>query len=453
MLAGGLLFLVAAVRLPSALDDDEQPVAAGGLCVGVPCRANDDPRPTRGYEAPSLAVDQADPKHQVVTAANLVGGRCGWHTTFDGGLSWEDGVFEIPPEFDPSCTLDSAGLLPIGNVGIGANGTSVYAVMSSERLAELPPDAEGRPRSPGEGVLLFTSADGGRTFRPGREIVPGGGPEQAYVRPALTVAPGPSGADRLLLSVWGCAPGRCTQGFFTQSTDGGATFAPLVLVTPPPGGNSPSQPAIAADGTIYMTYIRRFDGGGSELLVTRSGDDGQTWDASIIETQDQIGLRYDTAKIAVDPQRGSLYMVFVDNRDRRPQVFFRRSRDQGRTWERVVRLHKGLGGRSYSPAMAVAPDGRIDVVFYHQLRRDIDDVHATFSTDGGTTFSADEKLNDQPIDRKLGYRNEIGDYWLPAVASTASEAFFAWTDTREGTPVTNSQDIFTRRVARGAPAP
>jgi hypothetical protein len=202
---------------------------------------------------------------------------------------------------------------------------------------------------------------------------------------------------------------------------------------------------------VYMTYLRRFDGGVSELLVARSGDDGRTWDASVIDNQDQIGLRYDTAKIAVDPKGRSLYLVFTDNRDRQPQVFFRRSLDQGQTWDRVVRLNTGAGGRSYSPVMSVSPDGRIDIVFYRQLRRDVDDVHATFSVDGGKTFAPSEKLNDEPIDRKLGYRNEVGDYWLPAVASTTSEAFYAWADTRDGTPVTNSQDILMRRIAR-APA-
>ena len=452
MVAGGLLVLVAAVRLPAALDDgDDEAVVSGEPCVGAPCRANDDRRPTRGYEAPSIAVDQADPNHQVLTSVNLVGGRCGWHATFDGGVTWQDGVFDVPAEFNPSCNLDSAGLLPLGNVGFGADGNSVYAVMSSARLADLPPDAEGRPQSPGEGVLLFASSDGGRTFQPGREIVPGGGPQEAFVRPALSVVTG-KGPDQLLLSVWGCSPGRCTKGYFTRSADAGATFAPLALVTPDPGGNSPSQPVMAPDGTIYMTYMRRFDGGVSELLVTRSTDEGRTWTNSVVDNQDQIGLRYDTAKIAVDPAGTSLYMVFTDNRDRQPQVFFRRSGDQGGTWDRVVRLNATGGGRSYSPAMSVAPDGRIDVIFYRQLRRDIDDVHATFSTDGGKTFAEPVKLNDKPIDRKLGYRNEIGDYWLPAVSSTASGTFFAWTDTKEGTPITNSQDIFVRRLDRTASA-
>ena len=452
MVGGGLLLLVAAVLLPRALDDDaEETVASTELCVGVPCKASDDDRPTRGYEAPSIAVDQLDPEHQVVTDVNLVGGRCGWHTTFDGGLTWQDGTFDIPAEFDSSCNLDSAGLLPLGNVGMGADGKTVYAVMSSERQGEQPPDAEGRRRPLGEGVLLFSSTDGGRTFQPGREVVPGPGGDQAFVRPAITVVPGAGGPDKILLSMWGCGGNRCTQGFFSRSDDGGATFMPPTLVTPPPGGNSPSQPTVAPDGTVYMTYLRRFDGGVSELLVARSGDDGRTWDASVIDNQDQIGLRYDTAKIAVDPKGRSLYLVFTDNRDRQPQVFFRRSLDQGQTWDRVVRLNTGAGGRSYSPAMSVSPDGRIDVVFYRQLRRDVDDVHATFSVDGGKTFAPSEKLNDEPIDRKLGYRNEVGDYWLPAVASTTSEAFFAWADTRDGTPITNSQDILMRRMAR-APA-
>lgn len=446
MAVGGLLMMATALRLPSELGDDEEQAAPASteLCVGRPCRANDDPRPVRGYEAPSIVVDQLDPMHQVVADVNLVGNICGWHVTFDGGMTWVDGEFTIPPEF-ARCSLNSNGFLSLGNVALGTDG-NVYAVLSSVRVT---PDAaaDGAP-APGESVLLVTSTDGGRSFGPAREIVPNSEPRRAFVRPALSVSPGPGGVDRLLVSVWGCAGGRCEQGFFARSDDGGATFGAPVLVTPPPGGNSPSPPVIAADGSIYMTYLRRYSDNQAELLVARSGDDGRSFDAGVVDKQNNLGLRYDAAKIAVDPTRGWVYMVFSDTREGPSRVFFRRSKNQGRSWERVVRLQTTKGGRSYSPNMSVAPDGRVDVVFYRRGPDEVDDVHATFSTDGGSTFAPDEKLNDVPIDRKIGYWNEVGEFYVPAVASTASSAVFAWSDTRDGTPITNTQEILTRRVDR-----
>ena len=443
MVAGGLLLVAAAARLPGELRDGEPSAPTGPLCVGQPCRANGDPRPVRGYEAPSIVVDQADPAHQVVVDANVVENACTWHTTFDGGLSWQDGEFEIPPPFT-RCELNSNGFLAVGNAAMGS-GQTIYVVLSSARQV-----AEGEP-AVGESVLLATSADGGRTFSPAREILPGPPRPRAYVRPAVSAALRPDGADRLLVSVWGCGDGRCEQGFFLRSDDGGASFGPPVLVTPDPGGNSPSQPVMAADGSIYMTFLRRYEDRTAELLVARSGDDGRSFDSGVIDKQNNLGGRYESAVIRVDPTRGWIYLVYSDTRAGPSRVYFRRSKDQARSWEPVVRLHTSGGGRSYGPALEVAPDGRIDVVFYRRGPDRADDVHATWSTDGGSTFAEDEKLTDRSIDRTIGYADEIGGFYNPAVASSAATAFYAWSDTRNGTPVTNSQETFTRRVDRRAP--
>lgn len=447
MMAGGVLLVAAAVRLPSELRTDEAaaPVSTE-LCVGRPCRANDDPRPVRGYEAPSIAVDQQDPLHQVVADVNLVGTRCSWHVTFDGGKTWADNEFTIPPEF-AKCKLDSNGFINIGNVVMGGGG-NLYVALSSPRIgAPAPRAADEGDEDIGESVLLASSTDGGRTFGPAREIL-AGRPDRSFVRPALSVAPGPDGGDRLFLTVWGCNDGRCTEGHLLRSEDAGATFSEPLLFTPDPGGNSPSQPVVAADGSVYVTFLRRYPNSEAELLVARSGDDGQRFDSGVIDKQNNLGLRYEPAKIAVDPTRGWIYLVFTDTRDGPSRVFFRRSKDQGRTWERVVRLHTTGGGRSYSPSFSVAPNGRIDVVFYRRGAGEKDDVHATYSTDGGSTFAKDEAINDVPIDRKIGYWNEVGEFYAPTVASTAASAHFAWSDTRDGTPVTNTQEIFTRRIDR-----
>lgn len=445
LLGGGLVVVVAAFQLATALtDDDEGPSAqaptSSELCVGAPCRTNADPGTARGYEVPSIAVDPDDPDHQVVGQMNLVGGYCGWSVTFDGGKTWEDHEFDVPAEFS-RCRLDNAGFLPMGNVAMGASGDTVYGVLTGSRSKDA-----------GDGILLVSSTDGGRTFGTAREILPGGGRQLSYAHAQMVVSTTPEGVDRILISAWGCAPGRCTKGYFLRSDDGGQTFTTPALVTPDPGGNSPSPPALAADGTVFMTFVRRYDGGDSELLVARSKDNGTTWESGVIDKQAAIGVQYDSAKIVVDPKRSFLYMVYADERDGRPEVFFRRSQDGGDTWERSVRLKTSPGGNSFSPAIAVAPDGRIEVIFYRGERKDLDDVHATYSTDGGATFATDVKLNDKTIDREIGYWNEVGDDSLPAVAATNAGAFFAWSDSRNGTESTNTQEILTKRVERPAAA-
>lgn len=124
MVVGLVVVAVAALRLiggdGNTLAVAPPPADLASCDVGG-CKANADLRPVRGYAVPSIAVDPGDAEHLVVTDVNLVGGRCGWHVTFDGGRTWEDGLFELPPGYK-NCQLDSAGFLSAGNVARGPSG-------------------------------------------------------------------------------------------------------------------------------------------------------------------------------------------------------------------------------------------------------------------------------------------------------------------------------------------
>lgn len=452
MVAGLALTTLSGLRLRSELwpppGGATTPPSASD-CTNQGCRANDDPRPARGYEVPAVAVGPADPDHMVVTDINLVGGHCGWHVTFDGGREWTDGVFELPPGFR-QCRLDSGGFLPLGNVAVGPSGT-IYTVLASARV-----DEQGRPTE-GESVLLARSGDGGRSFSPATVAVPGGPPTDSWLRPALTAAPGPSGSDRLLISFWGCRPpsgaqpGICDRALFAQSRDAGATFSEPVVVNDDPAGFSPSGPAVGADGSVYVLFLRRFNDGIADVLLARSVDDGASFSVTAVDRQPRVGLTYDSAKLEVAPDGRTLYTVFSDNRTGDPDVYFRRSTDGGRTWDQAVRLNRDPAGSSYLPWLSVAPGGRIDVVFYQRRVEDTDDVQWTYSTDGGETFARDLQINEDSIDRQVGYWFEVGDSYPPRVASSEEAAYVVWSDsaagTAAGTAATDTQDTFLRRMA------
>ncbi len=421
---------------------DEGPLA---LCDVGGCRANGDVRPARGYEVPSVVVDPDDPAHVVVADVNLVGGVCGWHVSFDGGETWEDGVFELPAGFK-NCQLDSAGFLSAGNVARGPSG-DLYYVLSSARV-----DQAKRPLE-GESVLVARSRDGGRTFDPATVAVPGGSSEVNYLRPSIGVVAGPGGADRVLLSFWECDQQGCPRAHFVQSLDAGATYSSPVLVSQAPGGNSPSVPVVDADGTVHVTFLRRDSATDTvELALARSDDGGASFTNSAIDRQPSIGRTYDAAELAVSPDGRSLHTVFSDNRQGRPDVFLRSSLDGGDTWSQAVLLNDLSGGGAFLPNLSVGPQGRIDVVFYQQSRENVNDVIWTYSTDGGVRFSRGLQLNDGSIDREVGYTAEVGDSYGPDVASAPGAAFVVWSDSRLGTGLTDTQDSVLRR-AEVRPAP
>jgi|GEM_PF-2637727 len=463
MLVGALLVAVSAVRarsndgsstVSSSDESGGRALVGTGQCGASPCPANGDGAAVRGYEVPSVAVDAKDANHIVVTDNNFVGGRCAWHASFDGGRAWQDGVFK-PPTGYTDCGLDSGGFVAAGNVAIGPSGT-VYFVFASA----------GGVGGEKESIVVATSADGGRTFAPAKVAVQRRPTDPSFRRPSLSVAAGAEGKDRVLLSFWGCPQqGQreiCNKALFASSPDGGQSFSPFVESSPPPGGNSPSQAVVGADGAIYVLFLRRNPPRDTDVVLGRSADGGGTFTATTVGPipKADLGGRYDSAKLVLGP-KGELYTVYSHKASGSFEVAFRRSLDNGTTWSDELRLNKSQSGSYFSPNVSVAPNGRIDVIFYQRSREDVvparqpagevgvaDTVLWTSSTDGGKSFGLDRRINfaDKGIDRRLGYWEEVGDWYIPGVASSDGAGFFVWSDTRRGDKANDNQDTFLRRV-------
>ena len=442
MIGGGVLLVLAAVRLFAGGDSEkgtaDEQAAVASPCAFPACRAAATMALARGFEGPSVEVDPRDPKHVVVTDANMTSAHCTFHVTFDGGRAWTDGVFEVPPGYT-GCHINrwSGGHVPTGPSGVafGPSGT-IYATFGSA-LAD-----DGSRES----VMLATSADGGKSFKVGVASRPPGD-EIGFARPemAVTTSRG-GGADRVLISFWQCGQqGRiCDQALLIRSDDGGATFAPPVVVNGPPGGQNPSPPIQAPDGTIYLTFTR--SGPIAELFLARSTDSGSVFASTLVESQPGIGDQYDPAKLALDPRSGALYAVYTDARIGRQQLIFRRSEDKGNTWSGPIGLSpdQAGSGAARSPTISVAPNGRIDIAYYRSRSSGTDDVYWATSHDGGIRF-AHRQVNDAPISRTK-YTEAIGNWYPPDVASVDDAALVTWSDTRNADQISNTQDVLLRRM-------
>ena len=440
--------------------------AAATRCEFPPCRASENPEPARGYEGAYVAADPADPEHVIITDANMVDAVCGWSTTFNRGKDWSEGAFALPAGFT-GCRINGAsgGHVPNGSVALAPSG-KVYAVFGSALATD----------NHRESVLMAVSSDGGKTFGPAKVVIAPTGPDVGLGRPLMTVIAGPSGKDTVMVSAWGCHPAAqsgaaggtaCDQALFSRSDDNGDTFTAPVLVNDPPAGQNPSQPAVDRDGTVYETFQRRFADGPVDLFLAKSVDGGKTWTQSLIDHQVQIGLQYDAAKIVADPRTGTLYTAWADQRTGRAQIFLRRSTDKGVSWgdqTALIATDRDYTGSSRSPWLSVAPNGRVDVVYYHTspdpTAQNFDNVYWSYSTDGGDNFTA-RQVNDTPIDRNKGYSGpagqmrQLGNHYPPTVSSTDDAAYVVWSDTALATDITNSQDIMLRRmeVIGAAPPP
>jgi len=441
MVAGGVLLAAAVLWVVFGRTSKKTDTAAAlaNRCAFPACRAAANPGQARGYEGPSVAVDPKDENHVVVTDANMLAAQCGWHVTFDRGKEWTDGVFQVPPGYT-GCHINngSGGHVPTGPSGVsfGPSGT-IYATFASA----------DRAQGTRESVLVATSTDGGKNFQTAVAERPPGD-DLAFARPLMSVVAGPNGADRLLISFWQCREGGrfCDNALFARSDDGAKTFTPPITINDQNAGQTPSEPVQTPDGTIYVTFARRFADGPSDLILARSTDGGATYAYSTVDSQIQIGDKYDPGKLAYDARANALYLVYTDNRTNSQQVIFRKSTDAGKTWAPPIGLAPvSVAGSSKSPSISVAPNGRIDVVYYRTPQADTDNVYWAYSVDGGSRFLT-RQVNDTPI-RRFAYNQAIGTWYPPDVTSLDDAAYIAWSDSRNApNQDANTQDVYLRRM-------
>ena len=193
------------------------------------------------------------------------------------------------------------------------------------------------------------------------------------------------------------------------------------------------------------------------LYLSRSTDQGKTFAVSEIHPPDADQFGPTGTRLQWSPEggpTGSLHAVWegktVGTQGDR-DVLYRRSTDEGRTWSDVRVLNDDDPAQLYGqfqPNLSIAPDGRVDVVWWDMRDsngRFVNDVYATYSNDSGATWSKNVRITDRSIDRTIGmWRPGTGGdvRQPPGIGSAEAVTYFVWDDTRHGTLQTETQDLY-----------
>ena len=446
--------------------------------------------PGRPHNEPFVAADPLNPLHFIAAANEYAAGRgLGFWYTQDGGTTWHGGPVEGPypggasiqPQADASGDIDAGGNSYFADLGFNYSNTCLG------------------------GVYLHRSTDGGATFSPPVLAAPSSD-RQMLDKSWLTAnkqSSGPyTGWLYLTYSDFQIGSGCNFAGFqgevaeLRYSSDQGATWsAPVTLPQPtdPVPASSGTQSAVAADGTVYVTY--NYGTGivpnAQQLYVTRSTDGGRTFalpvsvtgapitPVGVIDPQDghqyyrgdDSGHTFRAPQFPVlavspsDPQR--VYLVWNhaqagwDTTYTAPcchgsptlrtfnagDIAFASSSDGGQTWSAPRRLNDDALNNAqdqFLPWLTVAANGAIHVTWYD--RRDdplnrLYQVYYTRSTDGGRTWLPNERISDAASDpvRVLfgGGDGFIGDY--SALAANSERVLPIWADGRTSLPAGEQQ--------------
>jgi hypothetical protein len=464
-IAGAALVLLGlgAVLLATSLDGDpEARVLNGNAPINPGAR---DALDISAHNSPTIARNPTNGANLAV--ANRIDSpsfSCALNVSYDGGGHWSQVPIPIPPGGEAKCYAP--------DVTYGADGKMYLSFVT----------LKGRANSP-NAVWIVTSNDGGETLsNPVKAL----GPLSFQVRlTADPVEPGRIYLTWLEASDIGLyrfsGPGNPIN--VARSDNGGATWEPPVRVSSPRRGRvlAPS-PATGPRGELYVLFLDlgqdtldyegAHEGKGGppypgpwQLVLARSGDRGQTWQESVVDdrltpTERFIAFTPPYPSLAVDRDSGRIYAGFQDGRLGDADVSVWSLAQGSDTWEGPVRVNdtpRRDRTAQYLPKLGVAPDGRLDVVYFDR-RADranvMNEVSLQSSFDEGESFIPRTKLAERGFSSRIGYGSERGMTDLGSrlgLVATDSRALAVWGDTRAGTRASNKQDLGRAVVAFSDP--
>lgn len=499
---GGLAAAVVALGLLTVLEGGASATSAPRLTQPVQTTKGD-VDPARTYTSPSVAIDPENPLNVVMGFVEARTRRCGLLRSADGGETWKrldaspstpsfpfcfvisGNVDMIPVAFGRHHTLymglsgydDGDGGVNNGNISVllgrstDLGDTWKTTVVRSAR-GKQPPDTEtARPVSDlavdihsGKDDIVYLSwrAEYRTTTAPNLQ------PRLPQV--AVSTDGGKTFADPVNVAepAWAQAATRAEALKTTTTLPGAPT-----TTTPPadsraaqpdqPANFGGSNPSLTVDdkGNLYVTWVTHSSNISPApvpaIWLSKSTDHGKTYAASAVTPFQQGMSTFGTERVRWSAQggaAGTLHLVYEGTT--RPTVandtdtFYQRSTDGGKTWSPAKAINdddpKALAYQN-SPNLSIAPDGRVDVAWW-DARNDpgvrSHDVYYASSNDDGATWSKNMRLTDRLVDRRIGiWGNGFDVSAPPGIASTNTYLVVGWDDTRNGTQLTQTQDLFT----------
>jgi hypothetical protein len=252
-----------------------------------------------------------------------------------------------------------------------------------------------------------------------------------------------------------------------------------------PGSGQAGQgvyPAVAPNGDVYMALVNRGFGLGDhqDQWLWRSTDGGESWQQRANIGTDQLqpedqetsidcgrqALNGDirnlsSPQIVITPDAAAaagyvIHAVYPYDADGtgpdHSDVFYRQSTDGAASWSNEVRLNDdSTTTDQFYPAIGVGETGILAVSFYDRRLDPVDnllfDRYVTVSTDGGLSWSPNERMSDVSSDVAQTNPNfdglatcYHGDY--DQVAVSGNLAHLVWSDDRRVTETGPNPDVY-----------
>lgn len=264
-----------------------------------------------------------------------------------------------------------------------------------------------------------------------------------------------------IYSAWSSYASSCDPDIFTRSTDGGLSYENCSFIDGDPRFGTM---AIGTNGELYVAGFDYNLGTTVISFSTNAQIPGSVvnWQAVLVNMDGyitsgpvnpagllgQVNVETDLSGTSTN---GNVYMLAsmeMFNGDPSDVVFVR-STDGGNTWSAPVKLNDDVSftNNQWLGALSVAPNGRLDAVWLDTRDApgsDSSALYYSYSTDGGLTWSVNEQMS--PLfDPHVGYpvQQKMGDYF--DMISDENGAHVAWAGTLNG-----EQDVYYSYIQPGS---
>src|SRR5437773_1748955 len=214
----------------------------------------------------------------------------------------------------------------------------------------------------------------------------------------------------------------------TRSDDGGSTWAPFHDPDDIPGGVLGAVVKTSANGTVYLTW---WDFGSNNIFFDWSAD-GNTWHADkrvndvLGSAPGQGSWQLAIPAMAIDPVTGAIYIAWPDSRNGDQDIFMSSSTDGGITWSANHRVNDDSGSHSQWMVDIAVDYASVVHAAWEDNRNGAWNIFYSNSTDGGSTWATNLRVSTQ--DTPLSY-DRPGDYFA-IEAGLDNTVYVVWTDGR-----------------------
>ena len=422
-------------------------------------RVSCDASPSNARSESALTVNPLDPYNLVGSSKRFTDPATYQFSlvayyTFDGGLTWG----EAPPL-----------ALPAGEDGISDPAVAFDDVGNAYLMGLLYRNGATPADYYLDGMAVYRSTNGGRTWSPPNVIHLGNGDDKQVMVSDMTPTSPHYGN---VYATW-----DYTGVVFARTANHGLTWKGTTVggVDQPPGsviasGMLISSIAVAQNGDVYVffndfssppaiKYVKSTNGGDSFSAI-------QTAASGITLPPGNLPggtFRVVPVPMAICGSGNNVMVAWTDNRDGVARIYYARSPNGGNSWPgpssgQILTTGASASAGSqhdFMPQLAVTPDGEIGCAFYEFGPKGggttpLIDVVLCGSTNNGNSFPDRVTVSDGPWDPAVDAPNAhgtavtfIGDYF--GLAASRLGFFPFWTDTR-----TNVQEIWSSRLAVSA---